>query len=304
MRGEKAALFATDPPYLVDYDGTNHPQSFSGGGNKDWSGSYATTWDDADKNSDLYDKFIAAAVPHLRENAPWYCWHASRRQAMLEAAWTKAGAFVHCQIIWVKNRPILTRTWYLWQHEPCLMGWIKSKKPKAIEGAERESTVWNVDTIPNGDERPEHPTPKPLELFAVPMKQHTLAGEVCYEPFSGSGTQIIAAEQLGRRCFAMEIQPLYVDVAIRRWEKLTGKQAKLESSGKSWSAVAKQRGVALDASCHSPPSDPAASQDAKPSPASATAPSTKRKTSRKPGHRQRPARRSAATERTGEKSAR
>ncbi len=244
MNGEKAVLFATDPPYLVGYDGSNHPQSFSGGGNKDWSETYGTTWDDADGNTDLYDKFIAAAVAEaITPDAAWYCWHASRRQAMLESAWIKAGAFVHCQIIWSKNRPVLTRTWYMWQHEPCLMGWIQGNKPKRVDD-ETMSTVWAIDTIPNGEERPDHPTPKPLEVFGIPMRQHVPPNGVCYEPFCGSGTQIITAEQLGRRCFALEIEPIYIDVAVKRWEALTGKAARLDGSNKTWTQVRKERKVA------------------------------------------------------------
>ncbi|HLP83776.1 MAG TPA: DNA methyltransferase [Phycisphaerales bacterium] len=256
MHGQKAVLFATDPPYLVDYDGTNHPGTKSGKPNakspgatsvmasraalpsmraanapkprtrptknKDWSGTYGVTWDDADANTDLYDNFIAAAVEHaITPNAAWYCWHASRRQAMLEAAWIKHGAFVHCQIIWAKNRPVLTRTWYAWQHEPCLMGWLQGNKPPR---AQRDvlSTVWHIDTIPNGEQRPDHPTPKPLEVFETPMKQHTKPGDICYEPFAGSGTQIIAAEKLSRRCFALEISPHYCDVIVRRWIHAVG----------------------------------------------------------------------------------
>ena len=118
MNGERAVLFATDPPYLVDYDGSNHPTR-----NKDWSASYGTTWDDSSQGAELYDGFIAAAVAEaIAEDAAWYCWHASRRQAMLEACWEKAGAFVHQQIIWVKDRGVLTRSHYLWKHEPCFMG--------------------------------------------------------------------------------------------------------------------------------------------------------------------------------------
>ena len=87
MNGERAILFATDPPYLVDYDGSNHPTR-----NKDWSASYGTTWDDSSQGAELYDGFIAAAVAEaIAEDAAWYCWHASRRQAMLEACWEKAG---------------------------------------------------------------------------------------------------------------------------------------------------------------------------------------------------------------------
>ena len=87
MNGERAVLFATDPPYLVDYDGSNHPTR-----NKDWSQSYGVTWDDSSQGADLYDGFIAAAVAEaITKDAAWYCWHASRRQAMLEACWEKAG---------------------------------------------------------------------------------------------------------------------------------------------------------------------------------------------------------------------
>ena len=231
MNGEKAVLFATDPPYLVGYDGTNHPGAKAGlrrkpnakpTKNKDWSGSYGVTWDDADGQSDLYDKFIGAAVAEaIRPDAAWYCWHASRRQGMVEAAWVKHGAFVHCQIIWAKNRPVLTRTWYAWQHEPCFFGWIQGKKPPRTDDP-MKSTLWTIDTIPNGPERPDHPTPKPLEVFEIPMRQHTRPGELCYEPFAGSGTQIIAAERTQRRCYAMEISPHYCDVIVRRWLHLVG----------------------------------------------------------------------------------
>lgn len=262
----RAVLFATDPPYLVGYDGTNHPSSSakrspkappgtphtpgtphapgktpgnhrhnprhssnptkksasrtrsrSGGNNKDWSATYGTTWDDATDDPALYEGFIRCAVEHvLREDAAWYCWHASRRQAMLERVWIEAGAFAHCQIVWVKNKGVLTRTWYLWRHEPCLFGWKRGHMPPR-RGGESLSTVWEVQTIPNGVERPDHPTPKPVALFERPMLQHTRPGEVCYEPFAGSGTQLIAAERLGRRCLALEISPRYCDLIVRRF---------------------------------------------------------------------------------------
>ena len=76
----------------------------------------------------------------------------------------------------------------------------------------------------------EHPTQKPVELFARPLRAHTVAGEICFEPFSGSGSQIVAAERLERRCYAMEIEPAFVDVAVRRWEAMTGKKAERKTS--------------------------------------------------------------------------
>lgn len=221
MNGERAILFATDPPYLVGYDGTNHPGQTKTK-NTDWSETYGPTWDEADleRNNDLYERFIKVAIEHaILPNAAWYCWHASRRQIMVEEAWEKNGAFVHQQIIWHKpNRPILTRSWFLWAHEPCFFGWVKGQKPPRADD-EYLRSVWNIEGI-NNDERPDHPTPKPLECFAIPMRQHTNRNEVCYEPFSGSGSQLIAGEQLGRRVYGMEISPAYCDVIVKRWLSL------------------------------------------------------------------------------------
>jgi DNA modification methylase len=215
MDGQRAALFATDPPYLVDYDGTNHPgKDGYSGKNKDWGESYHD-WDDSAQGRDLYDGFVAAAIAHaITENAAWYCWHASRRQAMLEAVWEDHGAFVHQQIIWVKDRGVLTRSWYLWQHEPCFFGWIKGSKPKRCT-EDYPSGVWTIPTIKPG-EKTLHPTSKPVEVFAIPMQQHTDPGDICYEPFAGSGSQFVAGEQAGRLVYGLELQPAYVAVILER----------------------------------------------------------------------------------------
>jgi DNA modification methylase len=235
MNGERAVLFATDPPYLVDYDGSNHPTR-----NKDWSASYGTTWDDSSQGAELYDGFIAAAVAEaIAEDAAWYCWHASRRQAMLEACWEKAGAFVHQQIIWVKDRGVLTRSHYLWKHEPCFMGWRRPNRPPKVAEQTLPST-WEMPSFAK-DERPDHPTPKPLDTFGIPMRQHVARGGLCYEPFSGSGSQIMAGEANARRVFAMEISPAYVDVAVERWQAETGREAILDGDGRSFAEVRTER---------------------------------------------------------------
>ncbi|MDX9859308.1 MAG: ParB N-terminal domain-containing protein [Rhodospirillales bacterium] len=258
MNGERAVLFATDPPYLVDYDGTNHPQNkarkakvakgdASGtDGNKNWSETYGVTWDDASQGPDLYRGFIAAAIAEaIAPNAAWYCWHASRRQAMLEAVWNEFGAFQHQQIIWNKEKGVLTRSRYLWKHEPCLMGWIKGNLPPKVDGAEFRPSVWDIHGL-TGDERPDHPTPKPLDCFAIPMRQHVERGGLCYEPFSGSGSQIMAGESTGRRVYAMEVSPAYVDVAVMRWQTATGKAATLEFEDRIFDAVAAARRMESD----------------------------------------------------------
>jgi DNA modification methylase len=134
---------------------------------------------------------------------------------MLEGVWQQHGAFVHQQIIWVKDRPILTRSHYMWQHEPCLMGWRKGHKPYRVPDAENCSTVWTFPTIAPGSET-DHPTSKPVELFAIPISQHTRVGEVCYEPFAGSGSQYVAGEQLGRLVYGLELQPEFCAVILER----------------------------------------------------------------------------------------
>jgi DNA modification methylase len=224
MTGQRAVLFATDPPYLVDYTGTNHPKAQ---GNKDWSEFYKD-WDSSTQGVELYDGFIEAAIAEaITEDAAWYCWHASRRQAMLEDCWVRHGAFVHQQIIWVKDRPTLTRSWYLWAHEPCLMGWIKGSKPRRATD-EILRSIWELK-VPDGDEHVEHPTQKPIEVFTRPMQQHTYPGDICYEPFSGSGSQIVAAEMIGRLCFAMEKAPEFVAVQLQRFADM-GLEPALETN--------------------------------------------------------------------------
>lgn len=221
MDGQRAALFATDPPYLVDYDGTNHPHKWNESPeakNKDWSDDYHD-WDNSVQGEEFYEGFIAVAIHQaIRENAAWYCWHASRNQSMLERAWNKHGAFVHQQIIWAKDRPILTRSWYMWQHEPCFFGWVKGKKPRRL-AEDYPPTVWQVPTLKPGTST-DHPTSKPIELFTRPMLQHTEPGEICYEPFSGSGTQHVAGEQTGRLVYGLEISPVFMAVILERLHDL------------------------------------------------------------------------------------
>lgn len=295
MDGQRARLIVTDPPYLVGYDGTNHPQSFTGGGSKDWSGSYGSGWDENDGESDLYERFIAAAAAQAAdEDAAWYVWHASRRQVLLEQAMQKAGLLVHCQIVWAKNKPVLTRTWYMWQHEPCLMGWKTGMKPDKGPEAEPMSTVWTIDTIPNGDERPDHPTPKPLEVYTIPIRQHTRAGDIVFDSFSGSGTCIVACEQTGRRARTIEQQPLYVDVAVTRWQRMTGQAARLDGDGRTFDEIAQER-----ARCRNAPRAPAATRDAESSPKAGTAQPTSKSTSPKRGARSKDRPTRAGTARAG-----
>lgn len=228
MGDECAPLLNTDPPYGVDYAAVKNgiPRS----GFKDIQARGGDI-----KNDDLTDgatlqafleSAIRAALPHLTENPAFYLWHPMLTQGTFFAAAAAAAAdiLIHRQIIWVKPGFVLTRSgMYHWKHELCFYGWIKGK-PCPWYGDKSQVSVWEV-----GREREtEHPTQKPLELFARPMLNHTRKGEVVYEPFAGSGSQLIAAEQLNRRCYGLEIEPRYCDVIVARWEALTGKKARLE----------------------------------------------------------------------------
>jgi DNA modification methylase len=143
---------------------------------------------------------------------------------MVEGVWNEFGAFVHQQIIWVKTRSVLTHSVYLWQHEPCLFGWLRGEKPKMLRvqvgetAGEFPTTVWTVGS--SEVETDAHPTSKPSKLFALPMEMHTEPGDLCYEPFAGSGSQLVAAEQLGRRCNAIEKSRAFVAVVLERMAAL------------------------------------------------------------------------------------
>ena len=209
MDGQRAVLFATDPPYLVDYDGTNKPV-----GGKDWTEHYHDV-DASETGEGLYDGFISLAVKHaITQDAAWYCWHASARQAMVEQAWQAYGAFVHQQIVWVKTGPVFGYAWYMWQHEPCFFGWIRGNKPER-RADDHPTTVWTFPAR-GGDRETLHPTSKPVELFEIPILQHTRQGELCYEPFAGSGSQLVAAVRQNRICYGMEREPGFVAVILQR----------------------------------------------------------------------------------------
>ncbi len=218
MDGHRAALVATDPPYLVDYTGER-----GDGVGKDWSATYREI-DITD--ADSFFRGVFGNVAHvLEKNAAIYCWHAHKRQALISKIWDELGILDHQQVIWVKPTPVFGRVFWHFRHEPCMMGWVKGSMP-AHDSDHQFNSVWEIDW--EGKSRVvgnEHPTQKPVEIFARPMRKHTKPGDICFEPFSGSGSQLIAAEREGRRCFAIEIQPVFVEVAVRRWEAFTGRKA-------------------------------------------------------------------------------
>jgi DNA modification methylase len=142
------------------------------------------------------------------------------------------------QIIWAKDRFALSRGHYHWQHEPCWYA-VRGTSVAHWSGDRKQSTLWNVHA--RDDDGHGHDTQKPVECMRRPMENNSSPGQAVYEPFSGSGTTIIAAEMTGRAAYAVEIDPAYVDVAIQRWQAFTGQAAVLDGDGQSFTSVAEAR---------------------------------------------------------------
>jgi DNA modification methylase len=241
MAGQKAGLMNTDPPYGVAYANDERPHPGVAKprvANDDLS--------DQKLQAFLESAFSIAASVALLPNAAWYMWHAHLTQGYFAAAAAAAAAKVilHRQIIWVKPVLLLGRGQYHWKHEPCFMGWVKGNQPPDYglgSGERTQTTIWEVGSITSAERKEfNHSSPKPVGLFDIPMIKHLLPREIAYEPFAGSGPQIISAEKTGRRCFAMEMDPAYCDVILSRWEKATGKMPTLED-GTPWDRVKASR---------------------------------------------------------------
>jgi DNA modification methylase len=247
MAGERASLMATDPPYLVNYDGGNHPQSYNSKGTKRAEGQSTKHWDsysDPDQASSFFcDFLVAACAQALVPDAAVYQCFGMMRADLVMAAWRAAGLLPHQVVIWKKSRPVLTRCWFMYDFEPIMAGWQKGKMP-AMRPPSNERCIWEIGTTEGVEDgvAGTHPTIKPVALIRRPIEWHTQLGELIYEPFSGSGTAIIAAETSGRRCYALEIAPDFCEVAIRRWERFTGNEAVLEGEGATYAEVAARRG--------------------------------------------------------------
>lgn len=230
MGQERAALMATDPPYGVAYQGSD---AAAGSVRPLGKGKGGPGWDDvanddrtgADIQPFLEGVFRAATAGALRPNAAWYLWHAQLTQGFFAAAAAAAAAdlLIHRQIVWAKPRLLFGRGDYHWRHELCFYGWVKGHRPPFL-GNRNQTTVWEIDHETSAPDRL-HPTQKPVACFDIPIRNHTEPGEIVYEPFSGSGSQIIAAELAERRCFALDLDPRCVDLAVARWEKATNRKA-------------------------------------------------------------------------------
>ena len=173
-----------------------------------------------------------------------YVFHASQFASEVLAGLLRIGFVYHQQIIWNKQRTVLTRTHYWFQHEPLI--YVRKKNAPWYGKAGENSTVWDSPSpkfiMGNSDEEKyDHPMQKPIELMRKPILNHLRRGELVYEPFLGSGTTLAAAELTERVCYGLELDPKYVDVAVQRWQQLTGKHATLDGDGRTFDEVAVER---------------------------------------------------------------
>jgi DNA modification methylase len=232
--GNPPVLMVTDPPYGVDYQPEWRNAAF-GEANR----SIGTV-----RNDDRADWRKAW---NLFSGAVAYVWHAGVKSVIVAQSLEACGFQIRSQIIWGKPHFVISRGHYHVQHEPCWYA-VREACSAGWQGDRRQSTLWLIGNglSQSGNREPEnaltgHGTQKPVECMRRPILHHTRRGEAVYDPFLGSGTTLIAAEQVGRACLGMELDPIYIDVAIRRWQAFTGKRAVLEGDGRDFEAVEQER---------------------------------------------------------------
>lgn len=244
MAGERADLWLTDPPYNVAL-GMNETPEEAKKRNRRTDGKVVSN--DSMSDTDFRAFLVAVfgvAFDFMKPGASFYIWHADSE------GFNFRGAVIDCKqktrqcLIWHKSSLCMGRQDYQWQHEPCLYGW-KDGASHGWYSDRKQTTVLNYDKPSRSDD---HPTMKPVALFAYQIGNSTAPQGLVIDTFLGSSTTIIAAEQLGRRCYGLELSPAYVDVGVLRWQKLTGKQAILEATGETFDQIKARASSASGAS--------------------------------------------------------
>ena len=226
LAGATPHLMVTDPPYGVEYDpGWREKAGVAG---VDYAKGKVLNDDKADWREAwaLFPGDVA------------YVWHAGLFAGVVGESLIATKFKLRSQIIWDKGQLVLSRGDYHWQHEPCWYA-VREGKTGHWAGDRKQVTVWQIEK-PRKSETG-HGTQKPVDCMRIPIENNSQPGDAVYEPFSGSGTTIIAAEMTGRSCYAVELNPAYVDVAVRRWQEFTGKDAVLEASGQTFEALTAER---------------------------------------------------------------
>jgi DNA modification methylase len=223
LAGAVPHLMASDPPYGVEYDPAWRNEA----------GVSATARTGKVTNDDRADWREAWA---LFPGEVAYVWHAGVHARAVAESLEACGFQVRSQIIWVKPRFVLGRGDYHWQHEPCFYA-VRKGANGHWQGARDQSTVWQIGHAGDEDEATVHGTQKPVECMRRPIVNNSKRGDLVYEPFAGSGTTIIAAENTGRVCRALEIDPRYCDVIVERWQRFAGGKAVREADKRNFDEI-------------------------------------------------------------------
>lgn len=219
MGKERADLLWTDPPYGVDYTGKTARRLKIAG-------------DSRTGLATLLEGAFARAGEVLKEGAPLYVAHpAGAASAVFLNAFAAQGWRLHQNLVWVKDAPVLGHADYHYRHEPIAYGYTPGggRRGRGAVGWYGGNAQDSVIEVPRPHASTEHPTMKPVELIRRCLANSSREGERVLDPFCGSGSTVAACELYGRRCCAMEIDPVYCDVAVTRWEGLTGERARKAS---------------------------------------------------------------------------
>lgn len=219
LENTKVNLVVTDPPYNVNYEG-----------------SAGKIKNDNMENDKFYQFLFNSFVnmeQAMADDASIYVFHADTEGLNFRKAFQDAGFYLSGCCIWKKPSLVLGRSPYQWQHEPCLYGWKKKGKHKWYAGR-KETSVWEFE---KPKKNADHPTMKPIALLAYPIKNSSMTNSLVLDPFAGSGSTLIACEQTGRICYAIELDEKYCDVIVKRYIEQVGndKSVKVLRGGKEYS---------------------------------------------------------------------
>ena len=224
LDGVRPHLCVSDPPYGVSYDPAWRNET----------GTAKTKRTGKVLNDDRADWREAWA---LFPGDVAYVWHGALHAGTVAESLVACGFDIRAQIVWAKERHVLSRGHYHWQHEPA---WYAVRGKGHWSGDRRQSTLWQVPSR-DQDAATIHGTQKPVECMRRPMLNNSSPGQAVFDPFCGSGSTLIAAETAGRVCYAVELDPAYVDVAVERWQTFTGKEARLASDDETIREIAGER---------------------------------------------------------------
>lgn len=219
LENTKVNLVVTDPPYNVNYEGA------------------AGKIKNDNMENDKFYQFLFNSFVNMEQamadDASIYVFHADTEGLNFRKAFQDAGFYLSGCCIWKKPSLVLGRSPYQWQHEPCLYGWKKKGKHKWYAGR-KETSVWEFE---KPKKNADHPTMKPIALLAYPIKNSSMTNSLVLDPFAGSGSTLIACEQTGRVCYAIELDEKYCDVIVKRYIEQVGndKSVKVLRGGKEYS---------------------------------------------------------------------